>query len=106
MHVGHPEKGGLSGWIRSPITFSRVSYSNTSIFQYRVNPMNMKRKRLLLTTISLLILCLSYIAASPTPTQAANPAANLDQCANGGVGKPPIQCAGSAWVNGDLNPAG
>jgi hypothetical protein len=31
------------------------------------------------------------------------PAANLDQCANGGVGDPPVQCAGAAWQNGNLN---
>ena len=32
-----------------------------------------------------------------------NPAGDLDQCANGGVGDPPIQCTGSAWQNGNLN---
>ena len=31
------------------------------------------------------------------------PAANLDQCANGGVGDTPVQCAGAAWQNGNLN---
>lgn len=36
-------------------------------------------------------------------TITANPAANLDQCANGGVGSTPIQCTGSAWQNGNLN---
>ena len=29
-------------------------------------------------------------------------AANLDQCANGGVGQTPVQCTGSAWQNGNL----
>jgi uncharacterized repeat protein (TIGR01451 family) len=32
-----------------------------------------------------------------------NPAGDLDQCANGGVGDPPVQCTGSAWQNGNLN---
>ncbi|MBI3243695.1 MAG: DUF11 domain-containing protein, partial [Chloroflexi bacterium] len=32
-----------------------------------------------------------------------NPAGNLDQCANGGVGDPPILCNGAAWQNGNLN---
>lgn len=32
--------------------------------------------------------------------------ANLDQCANGGVGQAPVQCAGSAWQNGNLNKNG
>jgi hypothetical protein len=31
------------------------------------------------------------------------PAATIDQCANGGVGDPPVTCAGSAWQNGNLN---
>ena len=31
------------------------------------------------------------------------PAANLDQCANGGVNGPFVQCAGAAWQNGNLN---
>jgi hypothetical protein len=31
------------------------------------------------------------------------PAANLDQCANGGVGDPPDPCSGAAWVNGNVN---
>lgn len=28
---------------------------------------------------------------------------NLDQCANGAVGGVPVQCAGAAWQNGNLN---
>lgn len=32
-----------------------------------------------------------------------NPAADLDQCANGGVGSPPVTCSGAAWQNGNLN---
>src|SRR6185503_12623092 len=31
------------------------------------------------------------------------PAANLDQCANGGVNGPFVQCTGAAWQNGNLN---
>src|SRR5258708_7712440 len=74
--------------------------------------MNMKRKRLFLTTISLLILCLSYISASPTQVGAAAQAANIDQCRNGAVVKSGtqtfVQCtvspAGNSnkgWVNGN-----
>jgi hypothetical protein len=32
----------------------------------------------------------------------ANPAADLDQCANGGVGDVPVPCVGAAWQNGNL----
>src|SRR3990170_8448856 len=32
-----------------------------------------------------------------------NPSADLDQCANGGVGDPAVDCTGSAWQNGNLN---
>ena len=47
-----------------------------------------------------LVLVLQLVA----PTMAGKPAsADLDQCANGGVGVPPVQCAGSAWQNGNLN---
>ena len=35
--------------------------------------------------------------------QAENPAADLDQCANGGVGSVPVECTGAAWQNGNLN---
>jgi hypothetical protein len=34
---------------------------------------------------------------------AGNPAANLDQCANGAVAATPERCEGAAWVNGNLN---
>ncbi len=40
-------------------------------------------------------------AANAAPP--ANGAGDLDQCANGGVGDAPVACAGSAWVNGNLN---
>jgi len=40
--------------------------------------------------------------ASTTFTDSV-PAGNLDQCANGGVGNPPVPCTGSAWQNGNLN---
>lgn len=30
-------------------------------------------------------------------------AADLDQCANGGVGSTPVLCSGAAWQNGNLN---
>src|SRR5437879_5541693 len=64
--------------------------------------MNIKRKRLILTTISLLILCLSYLATPVAPARAAE-AADEDHCANGGVGMPAVVCNDGAWVNGDLN---
>ena len=41
--------------------------------------------------------------ATFTDAPPANPAGNLDQCANGGVGDPPDTCSGSAWQNGNLN---
>src|SRR5690242_18354053 len=59
-----------------------------------------------------LIVALAFVLLSGMPAvgagtasvaEAANPAANLDQCANGTAGSP-AQCTGSAWVNGDLNP--
>src|SRR5262249_48084999 len=39
----------------------------------------------------------------PQGIQPLTLAANLDQCANGGVGNPPVPCTGSAWQNGNLN---
>jgi hypothetical protein len=33
----------------------------------------------------------------------ASPSYNPDQCANGGVGDPPVGCSGAAWQNGNLN---
>ncbi len=50
---------------------------------------------------------LFYLTAKDSRSQAQNiftdagPAANLDQCRNGGVGEPPVPCAGLAWVNGN-----
>ncbi len=37
------------------------------------------------------------------PAAMAKPASNLDQCANGGVGDPPLQCIDTAYINGNLN---
>jgi hypothetical protein len=31
-----------------------------------------------------------------------SPSADLDQCANGGFGSPPVVCSGTAWQNGNL----
>src|SRR5882724_10846789 len=39
--------------------------------------------------------------AAPMLARAANEAANIDQCRNGQISAP-VQCAGSAWVNGNL----
>ena len=43
------------------------------------------------------------LLALPSVALAANPAANLDQCRNGGVATPQTftQCTGGAWVNGN-----
>jgi hypothetical protein len=45
---------------------------------------------------------LSSGGAASTMAAQAKPAANIDQCANGGVGGTPVQCAGAAWQNGNL----
>ena len=37
------------------------------------------------------------------PSPGGNPSADLDQCANGGVGDPAVPCTGAAWQNGNLN---
>jgi len=42
-------------------------------------------------------------AGALIPTTEVSAGANLDQCANGGIGDPPVQCTLSAWVNGNLN---
>ncbi len=41
--------------------------------------------------------------ATPALALSGKPAINIDQCANGGVGSPPVPCTGSAWQNGNLN---
>src|SRR5690349_17080040 len=40
---------------------------------------------------------------APKLARAANEAANIDQCRNGQFSAP-VQCANSAWVNGNLGP--
>lgn len=49
----------------------------------------------------------SVLVTSVTFTDAKGggpgPSADLDQCANGGVGDPAVPCDGSAWQNGNLN---
>src|SRR5205823_1973444 len=55
----------------------------------------------------LFVLALMAAQASLTAgsATAANQAANIDQCANGGVG-PPLElkpCADANWVNGNVN---
>ncbi len=50
---------------------------------------------------------LFYLTAKDSRSQAQNiftdagPAANLDQCRNGGVGGIPVPCVGNAWANGN-----
>jgi hypothetical protein len=55
-----------------------------------------------LFVIALMAAQVSLTAGTAT---AANQAANIDQCANGGVGPPIVllPCAGSNWVNGNVN---
>jgi uncharacterized repeat protein (TIGR01451 family) len=48
---------------------------------------------------TLFLLAIAMLA--PKLARAANEAANIDQCRNGQVSAP-VQCAGSAWVNGNL----
>jgi uncharacterized repeat protein (TIGR01451 family) len=46
---------------------------------------------------------LATAMAAPMLARAANEAANIDQCRNGSFDAP-VQCAGNAWVNGNLGP--
>src|SRR5687767_11412945 len=62
-----------------------------------------RRGRGLASVVVAVALITGFLPFSPlAPAFAANPAADLDQCANGGVGAPDEQCAGSNWVNGNL----
>jgi uncharacterized repeat protein (TIGR01451 family) len=58
-----------------------------------------RASRLLAATLFLL----AIVMAAPMLARAANEAANIDQCRNGQLSAP-VQCAGSAWVNGNLGP--
>ena len=62
-----------------------------------------RRLRLPALLASLCLFALAMQPALAAKPVTGNPAGDLDQCANGGVGSPPIQCAGSAWQNGNLN---
>jgi hypothetical protein len=55
--------------------------------------------------ISLLVGLFSsgVIAVSNVGASSSGVAANLDQCADGGVGSPAVACSGNQWVNGNLN---
>jgi uncharacterized repeat protein (TIGR01451 family) len=55
--------------------------------------------RVLAATLFLLAIAL----VAPKLARAANEAANIDQCRNGQL-TAPVQCANSAWVNGNLGP--
>jgi uncharacterized repeat protein (TIGR01451 family) len=58
-----------------------------------------RASRVLAATLFLLAVAM----AAPMLARAANEAANIDQCRNGGFDAP-VQCAGNAWVNGNLGP--
>src|SRR4051812_47907073 len=45
---------------------------------------------------------MGILTPSPRVARAAD-SADIDQCANGGVGNPDLQCTGSNWQNGNLN---
>jgi uncharacterized repeat protein (TIGR01451 family) len=55
--------------------------------------------RVLAATLFLLAIAM----AAPMLAQAANPAANIDQCRNGQI-TAPVQCIDNAWQNGNLGP--
>ncbi|HYT70876.1 MAG TPA: hypothetical protein VEK78_05795, partial [Gemmatimonadales bacterium] len=67
--------------------------------------------RLILTTLLVLVACdrerERRLVGPSAATGDLSPTANLDQCANGGVGSAPVACTtggpGGAWVNGNLN---
>ena len=58
-----------------------------------------RASRVLAATLFLLAVAM----AAPMLARAANEAANIDQCRNGSFDAP-VQCAGNAWVNGNLGP--
>ncbi len=73
-------------------------------------------RRLLLALLATIIACAPAVfaqAPSATAASGTNPAANLDQCQNGGVGNPPtlnpclngtlVGTSYSDWVNGNVN---
>src|SRR5437868_4357764 len=59
--------------------------------------MNSTRKRLILTSISLVILCLTYLA---TPAQAGTFALDFKQCANGTTKTKDLGTC--SWINGAI----
>lgn len=64
------------------------------------------RRRWHLVLAVITVLLMPFVGAPGFGTRvgaAGNPSANLDQCANGGVGDAPEQCSGASWVNGNLN---
>jgi hypothetical protein len=65
---------------------------------------NRRRWHLVLALIAALLLPLVGAPGFGTTVAAAgNPSANLDQCANGGVGDAEEPCSSDSWVNGNLN---
>ena len=64
-------------------------------------------KRIALLSVLMLLVINACGEDKPRPplapaVMAGNPSARLDQCANGPVGGE-VQCAGAAWVNGNVN---
>src|SRR5688572_14228573 len=62
-------------------------------------------KKLALSALFLVaFVSLGSVAAIAQSTDAAGPAADLDQCRNGGIGEPVVVCANDGWVNGNTGP--
>lgn len=73
------------------------------MFTRAVQPSGHRRARLSFAVALTVALVAGFLPLAPlSPAFAANPAANIDQCANGGVGDPDEQCTGANWVNGNL----
>ena len=71
----------------------------------RHRPLNVRGRLFkgLLTVVQATFLStgLLVVPVAVAPVLAANPAADIDQCRNGGVDEPFIQCTGPAWQNGN-----
>lgn len=62
-----------------------------------------RRRGVFVRAVAVVALVFAGAAASVNGALAANASADLDQCANGGVGDPHLACAGAQWQNGNLN---
>src|SRR6266446_3559590 len=52
---------------------------------------------------AIVVLVVTTMLVSTAAAAFAASAANIDQCANGGVGDTPVACSGNNWVNGNVN---